>query len=101
MKLIDADMLREWTTWLFKMKKYYYISAAELSEVLDKIPAIDPVRHGRWLHGKEISRDYIGDVCVCIHYEKWWCSECDYRIDEQPLWEFCPICGAKMSEVEG
>ena len=57
-------------------------------------------RHGHWVHGKELSRDYIGDVCVSIHYDKCWCSECNYTVEGSPLlWMYCPICGAKMDEV--
>jgi len=56
-----------------------------------------PVKHGEWIHGREVSRDYVGDACVCIHYEKWWCSECNYTVDlGEPLWHYCPNCGAKM-----
>lgn len=55
-----------------------------------------PVRHGHWVHGKELSRDYIGDVCVSIHYDKCWCSECNYPVEGHPLWMYCPNCGAKM-----
>ena len=56
-------------------------------------------KDGHWVHGKELSRDYIGDVCVSVHYDKWWCSECNYHVEGQPLWRYCPRCGAKMDEV--
>lgn len=52
---------------------------------------------GEWIHGKEISRDYIGDTCTCVHYDKWWCSNCNYTIEYyRPLWKYCPMCGADM-----
>ena len=54
---------------------------------------------GHWVHGREVSRDYIGNVCVSVHYDKWWCSECNYPVEGQPLWRYCPNCGAIMDEV--
>lgn len=54
---------------------------------------------GYWVHGKELSRDYVGNICVRIHYDKYWCSECNYSVEGQPLWNYCPNCGAKMAEV--
>ena len=57
-------------------------------------------KDGYWVHGKELSRDYIGDVCVGIHYDKWWCSECHYPVEGQPLWKYCPNCGAVMEVKE-
>ena len=71
-------------------------------KMINSLPTIDvtPIKHGEWIHGREVSRDYVGDACVCIHYEKWWCSECNYTVDlgEPLLWHYCPVCGANMSE---
>lgn len=53
---------------------------------------------GHWVHGKELSRDYIGDICIRVHYDKYWCSECNYTVERLPLWKYCPNCGAKMDE---
>lgn len=76
------------------MPIYYKPAIAEVINVL--LTDAQEVRHGRWIHGREVSRDYIGDACVAIHYEKWWCSECDYPVDGIPLWNYCPSCGARM-----
>lgn len=73
-------------------------SPSELVERFEQDEEWTRVRHGHWVHGKELSRDYIGDACVNIHYDKWWCSECNYPVEEQPLWMYCPNCGAKMKE---
>lgn len=54
---------------------------------------------GRWKHGREVCRDYVGTAIVAIHYEHWECSECGYRPDGEPKGgHFCPNCGAKMED---
>ena len=67
---------------------------------INKAPAVDAVEvlHGRWVHGREIRRDYIGDVCIGVEYEDWRCSVCNCVVEKylQPLWNYCPNCGAKM-----
>lgn len=71
----------------------------DLAEItLADLPSAQPER-GKWFHGREVSRYYIGDACVAIRYENWWCSECSYTVDDRPLWKFCPNCGAKMNGV--
>lgn len=63
-------------------------------------PSVVPKR-GKWILGKEISREYIGDVCVGIEYDGWQCSSCKTKVEKpyKPNWNYCPNCGAKM-EVE-
>jgi rubrerythrin len=98
MRLIDADILENMG---YELHRTYRQDAStmvyEVKKIAD-VPTIEaePVRHGRWLHGREVSRDYIGDACVAIHYEKWWCSKCNYTVDGEPLWNYCPNCGARM-----
>lgn len=59
-------------------------------------------KRGKWIHGKEVSRDYIGDACVRILYEDWHCSSCRIVVKEpyKPNWNYCPHCGAKMGGEE-
>lgn len=100
-RLVDVDEIkkREKDVVLANGAKHRCFDTTMLYE----IPTVDaePVRHGHWVHGKELSRDYIGDVCVGIHYDKCWCSECNYTVYDYPLlWKYCPICGAMMDEVE-
>ena len=71
----------------------------ELEGLPSAVIEAETVRHGHWVLGKELSREYIGDVCISIHYDKCWCSECDYPVKEYPFWTYCPNCGAKMDEV--
>lgn len=53
----------------------------------------------RWVPGREISRECIGDITLSICYDGFTCSACGYLIDRQcsgVLFKFCPECGAKM-----
>ena len=58
---------------------------------------------GKWIHGKELSRAYVGNCCVGIVYEDFRCSACGVIIEEceKPKWKYCPNCGAKMGVQDG
>ena len=67
--------------------------------VRDIVPSAQPKRKtGKWVHGREIAREMVGDAVVAIFYESWQCSECKCIVEEErePLWNFCPNCGADM-----
>lgn len=59
-------------------------------------------KKGKWIHGRELSRELsleiTGEVVTAIFYEGWECSECHCLVSEEhePLWKFCPNCGADM-----
>ena len=92
MRLIDADALKD-------AIRTDIMGGLNYERFIDDAPIIDavPVKHGKWIHGREVSRDYVGDACVCINYENWWCSECKYTVDwGKPLWHYCPNCGFCM-----
>lgn len=62
-------------------------------------PTVESERKkGKWIHGRELSREMIGDVVTAIFYEGWECSECHCLVSEErePLWKYCPSCGADM-----
>ena len=73
--------------------------------MIDSIPAADvrPVAHGKWVHGREVGREYLGNCLVGIFYDRWTCSECGYIVDDHAYsginYKFCPNCGADMMEV--
>ena len=94
-RLIDANELKAWFLRPYSNEEAY--SNIDICSRIDSAPTVDPVNHGHWEHGKELSRDYIGDACVDVHYDKWWCSECNYPFEKKPLWNYCPNCGAKMT----
>ena len=56
-----------------------------LAHRVKDIPAADvvEVKHGRWVHGREVGREYLGDCLVGIFYDRWTCSECGYVVDDQ------------------
>lgn len=72
----------------------------EMDKVIEEVKkAITPERKtGKWIHGREIAREMIGDCITAIFYEGWKCSECECVVEEErePLWNYCPNCGAKM-----
>lgn len=60
----------------------------EASLTAKKMPAIDPVKHGRWIKQNPM-----------VDTEE--CSECGYNIPEEDFrTPFCPWCGALMVEGE-
>lgn len=74
-RLIDADALK---TEL--VHDYAYAAAI----MVDKQPTIDPVRHGRWMIGKDGAPK---------------CTGCGYRFELfglPAISTYCPACGAKM-----
>ncbi len=68
-----------------------------ISCYIDAQPTVDaePVRHGYWRGEAD------GYVDGELMYDTWYCSECDYCIDDgiddvELLPNYCPDCGAKM-----
>ena len=55
-------------------------------------------KRGQYVHGRELSREYIGDCLVSIDYEDWQCSVCGIVFEQWsiPKYNYCPNCGAKM-----
>lgn len=79
MRLIDADELKRVVLRAFP--PVAYDQALLVGRIIDRMPTIDPVKHGRWI---------ISDGCVC-------CSECG---EPNMEWNYCPYCGARMQEGE-
>lgn len=72
--------------------------------IIESMPAADvaPVRRGKWIPHREESREYIGTVLVSVRYDYWFCDACGYRVKNgQPMYNFCPHCGAKMDGGDG
>lgn len=59
----------------------------DIIKALEDLPAIDPVKHGRWI-GKPIAG-----------YSTVRCSVCKETFAENMgRWNYCPSCGARMDE---
>ena len=83
--------------------------AATVDQYITEAPAADvaPVRHGRWVFGKDLPYSW-GQIPKNKYHL--YCSECleqafnrsedndpDFDVDSS----YCPNCGAKMIEVSG
>ena len=78
-------------------RKMKMIDAERFPELKD-YPTIDaePVRHGKW-----IGTEYDGYADGNPVYYEWICSDCKTIIeDDEPIWNYCPHCGAKMDKGE-
>lgn len=69
----------------------------KMIELSGKLP-----KKGQYVHGKEISREYIGDCLVSVDYEDWRCSVCGIVFKQWniPKFDYCPNCGAKMGGTD-
>ena len=63
---------------------------------IENLPSAQQERTGRWIHGREIAREMIGDCVTAIFYEGWTCSECGCLVEKErkPLYKYCPNCGS-------
>ena len=99
MRLIDADALIKAIVRKEPFNDCARVVIAECMEEVRHAPTIEPERKkGEWIHGRELSREMIGDCVTAIFYDGWKCSECDCLVEEErePLYKYCPYCGAKM-----
>lgn len=65
-----------------KLQQFSEIATVKNYEVREQ-PAIDPVRHGKWIISSDGYYPY--------------CSECHYR-PEKNMTNYCPNCGARMDK---
>ena len=65
---------------------------------IGNLPSAQPERkRGKWIPHSEKCREYIGTVLVNVEYDYWLCDACGYRVEKgQPMYNFCPNCGADM-----
>ena len=94
MRLIDADEA-------YKVLTDYYHHRTEiqhnaLKEAIERVPTVDPVKHGHWVEQEH---------CDWVYSKECRCSECGkYRLMTNPFgreWNYCPNCGAYMGVEDG
>lgn len=91
MRLIDADKVREKMKNTFDMQELY-LPTHFMELVIDEVPTVDPVKHGRWRPHFTEPYENEGEVY-------WWvCSECEEAENRKS--DYCPNCGAKMDEED-
>lgn len=90
MRLIDADAIPyvDLNSDMPQSKIRVYVA---FKERIDRLPTIDPVKHGEW----EMKPDPFGffdDIPVC--------SECGCTTKMREKYNYCPNCGARMERSE-
>jgi len=68
----------------------------QIRGMLMDVPSADvaPVRHGKY-----IGTEFDGYADGCPVYYEWKCSECGCVFEEEePTYNYCPNCGARMDE---
>lgn len=103
MRLIDAELLIDCINTVQEMAL----------AIGGKLEAIEPVNEGfislinsqptvdaeLVRHGKYIGTEFDGYADGCPVYYEWKCSECGCVFEEEePTYNYCPNCGAKMDE---
>lgn len=101
MRLIDADALDRKVYNDIPIKVFGSIKKmAAVRQLIEDAPTIDavPVRHGEWIHGREIGKEWMYDHWV-KYFEDWRCSNCGvvFKQESEPKYHYCPNCGAKMT----
>ena len=95
---------RELLSWAVCMNHPEYLMRDDAMHIIDSFPAADvaPVRHGRWIFGKDLPYSWGQIIKNKYHL---YCSECleqafnrsenndpDFDMDTP----YCPVCGCRM-----
>lgn len=82
-----------------------YWHGIDVSEALCRLPSAEPERKiGRWREvyaETDYRNGWIEFTCECCEYQHGLESgEYGWHYGDEIPWKFCPVCGAKMTEVE-
>ena len=72
------------------IRKYEHVANSDVLDIKDAIINASPLPKGHWIPGGYDDNYYV-------------CDKCNYKASEyyfKPRYNFCPNCGAKMSEQE-
>ena len=109
--LISRQELREWVANWFEKNRYYHpysksnnIPITELYDILEQLPTIDPVKHGKWIERKVTHEDNRRSTIIA-DWQSAKCSNCGKHHTTPYLYYFfndnyCPNCGATMERSE-
>ena len=93
MRLIDAEELKSKLRWHIRTNPL-------VNEWIDKMPTVDPVKHEHWV---SVDNDgdfpYVCSLCGSKEYNKDGVT-LKYYAQAWVKYPYCPVCGAKMDEVE-
>ena len=84
MRLIDADELMEWI-WRERLD-----TRERIASLVERMPTIDPVKHGEWVYKGVRGRFPVCECSVCGNAEN-----ADWAILGDNV-NYCPNCGARM-----
>ena len=87
MRLIDAEKVKE----VFSA----YGSTDEFDLLVDGIPSVDPVKHGKWI-GVIVKAK---KECIFDKFDRYQPNTCSICKEPSPAnsnYSYCPHCGAKM-----
>ena len=94
-----AEYIKQETA--IKAAKHAWAKGLEPSQYIEIIPSAEvvPMRHGRWLKGREpLGWNEVDCVTCTACGESWILSEDDDYADIE--WNYCPNCGAKMDKED-
>lgn len=88
----------------FEGTNYMEDAWAYCTQKLRALPSADvaPVVHGKWIGIWGDGYAETDDGSVEIVYEEFECSNCGcvHHSDGEPVWDYCPECGARMDGDE-
>ena len=97
----EIDPRREAAERLRELRHRTYYREEIVESICDAISIADPVNTFREPEDiYELLADLIDPVCHCVlEDETQVCSECGGDLDERYGWNYCPCCGARITEV--
>ena len=73
----------------------FYLEYESVISAIENAPTVEPK------HGQFLGTEYDGFADGNPVYYEWVCSECGCIFeDEEPTYNFCPNCGARMERSE-
>ena len=92
---IDALVNKGQASTRYKLSESWELNSQEIREALNAVPPAQPEQKTGYFIGTEFDGYADGSP---VYYE-WECSECGCVFeDDEPTYNYCPYCGAKMIE---